>query len=156
MNYFGLKLRSGETIFAEVLDFKEKPSPHYVISYPMLLDHRDNDRNGWEVAFLPYVVYSKEKIHQLSADQVFMADKLSKKFIGYYGNAVLNSELSDIKADVADQLVGNINHDYPKLLGMIDKMRAITDHFAEKFEDLDIPDFVEMENRILDQKPTLN
>ena len=153
MRYFGMKLKSGPTIFCEVHDRKDDK---YVISKPLIYDQRVHDEGNISIAFVPFNAYTNSPIHKIDVDEVYMADPLSNKFIRMYGEAVMNFDITYVKMDYYDRFTGNINEDYPQLVEMIDKCKKIGEKYAEIFEGISQPDFSELEQKLAENRPTIN
>jgi len=154
--YFGLKLRTGETIFCEVLDFKESPEREYIIKDPLKFEQNQGKDGTLSLSFLPYALYAAENTHHIFADEIFMADKLSKKFAIMYGEALMNFEISYLKMDTYEFLSGNISEDYVHLVTMVDRCKSIGKKYAERFEGVKQPDFSELEEKLLENRPSIN
>jgi hypothetical protein len=154
-NYFGLKLRTGKTVFCEIVTLDDK-NHMYVIKDALAFDERQSKSGDLSVSFMPFAVYAKSRVHQIQGDEIFMADPLSDKFVRMYGEALMSFDISQIKMSVYERLTGNINDDYVHLLKMIDDCKKVAETYSEKFNGIDIPDFSEMEQKIMENRPSIN
>lgn len=154
-NYFGLKLKTGVTIFCEVIH-ADVDRQTYVIADPLVYDEKLSKSGDISVAFLPFAFYSKYNEHTIDASEVFMADPLNSKFTIMYGEALMGLEISDTKMSTHELLTGSMSHDYIHLMNMVDKCKKIAEKYSSKFNGIQTPDFSEMEQTILDNRPVVN
>lgn len=154
-NYFGLKLRSGRTIFCEIIAMDEK-NKTYQIKDALFFDEKQSKSGDLSVSFMPVAVYAKDRVHIIQGDEIYMADALSDRFIKMYGEALMSFDISQAKMSVYDMLTGNINDDYIHLLKMIDQCKSIAEIYSKRFDGIEMPDFSEMEQKILENRPSIN
>ena len=155
MTYWGMKLRSGSTIFAELIELDESAQgAYYIIQDPLVYEQRET-RDGIGVSLLPYVPYTKDTKCKISADEIFLANQLSPEFVSYYGRALMQIQLASIKEKFQNLLSGEIAEDYYVILMMLEALKDEAQKFEERF-DIDSPTFGEMEELLEKHRPLLN
>lgn len=150
-----MKLRSGSTVFAELINLDESEfGAYYIIKDPLLYEQHQT-KEGIGVSLLPYIPYSNDTTCKISADEIFLANKLSNEFVAYYGKALMQIQLAAIKDKYHDQFSGEMSTDYYLIMSMLDELKKEAKKYEDKFN-LESPVFGEMEELLEKHKPLLN
>lgn len=136
--YYCLKLKSGETIFAEVVSFDTN---HITITNPMLITTEIHGQNE-SMSMIPWIPYTESSNITLLRDHVYFCDDLNKQFFEYYGRIVIQLEMNKIKQRVAERMESR--SDIRAISDGLDEMKEVSGKLSEKFG-VDGPDFSDFE-----------
>jgi hypothetical protein len=150
--FVGLQLRTGETVLTELVGVDEE---FVTIAAPIKLSIDTTEDSSYKFSGVPYAAYSSSKEHRLSVNHIVMMDRMSERFVKFYGNVIMNIELSELRNNAYSTMRGNVKEDYYELISLIDSMKIIANSYHDKFG-IDSPDFSEMESHVRENGPVLN
>lgn len=147
-NYVVLKLRTGETLFAEIIGHDESVmeliNPFSVIS-----------GEGGSLSLSEWAPFTEESVYRIPHNICFYMSRLNKKFIKFYGSVILQSEINKIKDDVEETMEDR--NDYHTMVEGVERMKNITKELSEKFSlDEDAVDFSTFDEKLGKHKPVMH
>lgn len=137
-NFYCLKLKSGETLFAEVVSID---TTSITITNPMLIKIEFNGFNE-SMSMLPWTPYIESSDITLSRDHIYFLEKMNKQFFEYYGEVVLQSSLNKIKQKVAEKMMNGF--DFIAMSEGLEEMKQVSEKLTKKFG-IASPDFSDFE-----------
>lgn len=94
LNFVVLKMKTGETIFAEVMD---ADSDRYTVRYPMIL--RPFEVDGQEhITLARWMPFNDDEIFDFPAEIVYYIGNISETYVRFYGSAVIREKVAKIQA----------------------------------------------------------
>ena len=148
--FFTLKLKTGETLFAEILT----TSDTVITMRNPLQVHYDTTDGGERMFATEWIPYVEEENFPVPMSMVYYVGKLSDKFIKFYGTILMQIEISRIKQEVADNMEDT--SDYATMLEGVEKMKDLFQSMKGKFNlEEDSVDFSEFESALDKHKESL-
>lgn len=149
--YFAIKLKTGETIFAEIVGSNDT---HINLSAPIQVKFEPTDKSGESMFATEWMPYVEQEIYSIPLGIVYFVGYLNKKFIRFYGSVVTQTEINKIKQEVVEILTNK--NDYPTMLNGVERMKERVNELKQKYslED-DIIDFSEFEKALEKHKATM-
>ncbi len=141
--FFCLKIRTGETIFTEVVDVDD----HAMTLYNPMLVVTDINAQDELLSLVPWIPFTVRKFLPIPISMIYFADNLNKTFFEYYGRTVIQYEMNKIKQRVYQKM--DSKSDYVVISEGLDEMKKMSEELVAKFG-VDGPDFSEFE-AILDK-----
>lgn len=135
--YYVFKLRTGETIFGELVDVTDNMLH---IRKPLNIRTIQTDNMTEQIVGTQWIPFIEESIVKLVSDHVYFHNKLSHAYVRFYGTVLLRSEIHELHGQ-ANERMENGEPDYIVMTDVVTKMRDISDYMANKF-DIEIPDIV--------------
>ena len=128
--FFVFKLKTGETIFAELTSLSEKS---ITIRKPLLITENMVSTEGSLLAqqWLPYIEDDSNVPVPLS--MIYLFEPLAQKYIRFYGSVLMQSEITRIKeAAVADSEEDD-KIDYYDMMEAVQKINELSEYMSAKF-----------------------
>jgi FtsZ-binding cell division protein ZapB len=148
--YYVLKLKTGETLFAEITEIIGNES--LTIENPWIV--REDGETG-QLFSSKWVPYTDNITQTLHIDMVYVLQPLNSKFTRFYGSMMLQTEINELKEEISSNL--NDRKDYHALSIGVNRMKEIVKSYQEKFGlEEDIIDFSKFETALENYKPTLH
>lgn len=95
--FFILKLKTGETLFAEIVEHNEDDivvrKPLVVKTFPVDMGREGLILNHW-------IPYTEDEIFDIPVDLVYYMGGLKEQFIKYYGSVLMREELAALREQV--------------------------------------------------------
>lgn len=137
-SFYCIKLRTGETLFAELIDADEYSMSVYI---PMLVV-TDLSSQDDILSLVPWVPFTVRKNIPIPMNMIYFADNLNQTFFEYYGRTVLQYEINKIKQRVYQTM--DSRNDFIAISEGLSEMKKISEELSVKFG-VDMPDFTEFE-----------
>lgn len=149
--FYCLKLKTGETLFSEVLSIDK-----YIELRDPFLILQENDNGRMVTAAFPWVPYCETEMFTINMDMFYMMKPLSRRFIEFYASVLLQYKVSEVKSWVESQLCDETS-DYMIMMDGLEKIKQINKDISEKFgiEDM-VVETEKFEEMAQKHKPRLN
>lgn len=141
---FCLKLKTGETLFSEVIN-----DPNFirddilVLKEPFSISYI-RDENKEIMTGTPWCPFANNALVPILLNMTFYIDRLNPKFLRFYGSILMQNKISEIKNEVYENMQDK--NDYYMMMEGIERIKAVSTEISEKFglpNEIDTKDFEE-------------
>lgn len=146
--FYCIKLRTGETLFVEVLDFDKDAMTVYC---PMQVISEIKGATD-NIMLIPWMPYTVRGAFPIPMNMIFFADELNKTFVEYYGRTVIQYEINKIKQKVSEEM--ETRDDFLTMSDGLDEMKKVSKELTLKFG-VEGPDFSDFESVLEKYKENL-
>ncbi len=142
--FFALKLKTGETLFAEILTTNDT---HIIMHKPLQIHYDTSDGLGDRMFATEWVPYVIEEEFSIPTNMVYFIGYLNPQFIKFYGTVLMQAEISKIKKEVIDNM--SDRSDYSIMFDGVQRMKNVFSSMKSKYNlEEDSIDFSEFETAL--------
>ncbi len=147
--FFVFKLKTGETLFAELIAVSEKT---LTIRKPMIVVDNNSGTESQMMAqmWLPFV--ADDSNIPIPINMIYLFEPLADKFIKFYGSILMQSEIQRIREEAVADFDKHDKINYYEMLAAVTKINELSEYMSDKFG-IDRVDTSQFMNAAEERKP---